>query len=67
MSEPLITREEWDKLTPFEQGLTLYLQQHLPGSELADTRCPYAPGSAEHRAFMAGEQRGVLIAQDSEE
>jgi hypothetical protein len=63
----LLTKAEWDKLTPIAQGYELYLQGAHPGSELKDVTCPYPQGSQEAREFAAGEFTAMMDAQDSEE
>jgi hypothetical protein len=63
----LLTRAEWKKLPPFQQGWALYTQASWPGSELVGESCPYGLGSRERRQFFEGEQAAVLAAQDSEE
>lgn len=63
----LISREEWQKLSPHEQGYILYMQGSWPTSELAGEQNPYEAGSAEWIAFHAGAQHATLTAQDGEE
>ena len=63
----LISREEWAKLTPFDQGFALYMQASWPTSELADAKNPYKKDTAEWTAFRDGEQRAMLDVQDGEE
>jgi ribosomal protein S27AE len=63
----LVTLREWRKLSPFQQGYTLYAQESWPRSELAGKKNPHAEGSPAWTAFRQGEQRAVQDAQDSEE
>ena len=63
----LVTMAEFEKMKPKQQGFVLYMQQAWPGSELRDIRNPYKKGTPENDEFLAGELRGVLAAQDSEE
>lgn len=63
----LVTRREWRKLSPFQQGYTLYAQSSWPGSEISGKQNPHAEGSAAWKAFRQGEQRAVQDAQDGEE
>lgn len=63
----LMTKAEWDELSPRNQGFALYWQGALPGSELKDLTCPYANGSSEQKEFAAGEFTAVIYAQDAEE
>lgn len=63
----LITKAEWDCMTPYAQGYCLYMQEEHPGSELKGLRCPYADGSLDALSFADGECAAMLEAQDSEE
>lgn len=63
----LITRAEWQTLSPFHRGYTLYMQSAWPTSELNGEKNPYGEGTAEWAAFRQGEQRAALDAQDGEE
>lgn len=63
----LVTKAEWDKFTPRDQGYSLYWQGNLPGSELKDVTCPYPTGSKEQKEFDAGELMAILDVQDGEE
>lgn len=63
----LITKSEWEKMTPRGQGYSSYWQGSLPGSELKDVLCPYPIGSDERKEYAAGEFTAMLDAQDSEE
>lgn len=63
----LLTKEQWDRLTPRGQGFSSYLQGNLPGSELKDVVCPYPQGSQQAKDYAAGEFTAMLNAQDGEE
>jgi hypothetical protein len=63
----LVTREQWDKMSPRSQGYVLYTQGGVNGSELWNASCPYPKGSKEYKDFSEGERIAVLDAQDSEE
>lgn len=63
----LISRDEWLKLSPFRQGVALYMQACWPTSKLAGAQNPYEESSAEWTAFRDGEQRAMLDVQDGEE
>jgi hypothetical protein len=63
----LITKTEWDKLSPKDQGYACYMQGALPGSELKDVTCPYPMGTQEARDFASGELNAMMDTQDSEE
>lgn len=68
MTKPrcIYTLAEWQKLPPYQQGFVLYMEgERLP--ELKGQTCPYHDGTPEHDEFMLGQQRAVLVAQDSEE
>lgn len=59
------TRAEYDRLTPFQQGLVTYLQgqwnKNVPNWNF------YRRDSKQHREFTEGEQRGVMITQDGDD
>ncbi len=63
----LVTLEAWRKLSPLQQGYTLYMQGSWPTSEIGDEKNPYEEGSAAWTAFRQGEQRAMMSAQDGEE
>jgi len=63
----LITRAEWKKLSPFDQGYVLYMQGAWPTSELAGAKNPYQKDTPDWTDFCHGERRAMLSAQDSEE
>ncbi len=60
-----MTRAEYNMLNAFQQGLVTYMQgawnPNVPNANI------YRRGSKQHREFTEGEQRGVLIAQDSDD
>lgn len=62
----LVTRAEWERMTPWEQGYALFWQAEQRGSELRGLTCPYAHGTPERAMFVRGEQAAMLDAQDSE-
>lgn len=63
----LVTKSEWEYMTPYAQGYVLYMQEEHPGSELKGLRSPYADESLDALSFADGERAAVLAAQDSEE
>ena len=63
----LITLEAWRKMTPFQQGYTLYMQGSWPTSEIENEKNPYVEGSSAWTEFKQGGERAMLHAQDSEE
>jgi hypothetical protein len=67
MNQPLITKAEYDTLSPRTQGFIQYWQGGRPGSELKGLTNPYAAISKEHKDWDAGQANAVQEAQDSEE
>lgn len=68
IAEPkLTTMAEFLKLTPRQQGYTLYMEEMWPGSELKGWKAPYPMGSTSWAQFHSGQMAGVQVAQDSEE
>lgn len=63
----LVTKQQWDKMSPTMQGYTNYLQGELPGSELKGLTNPYFSNSQESCAFEDGEREAILEVQDGEE
>lgn len=63
----LLSRVAWLKLSPSEQGFILYMQASWPTSELHGLTNPHAHGTPAWEEFQQGEQRAVLLTQDSEE
>jgi len=60
--------KQFKAMTPRQQVYYSYMQAEWPSSELKSHQSnPYPAGTAEHREFIAGQQIGVLEAQDSEE
>ena len=55
----LITKAEYDKLTPRQQGYIQYMQGEWPGSKLKYCHNSYPEGSAEYLSFIAGQMDGV--------
>lgn len=63
----LMTKVEWDRMSPKSQGYVLYLQAELPGSELKGVNNPYFPHMKQHKDFCEGERMAILEVQDAEE
>ncbi len=63
----LITKEQWNRLSPKSQGYVYYLQADIPGSELKDVTNPYFAHTKQYRDFCEGERVAVLEVQDGEE
>jgi hypothetical protein len=62
----LVTKEQWDKLSPRSQGYVCYLQGNLPGSELKGIVNPYFKHTKQHRDFYEGEYDAVIETVESE-
>lgn len=60
-----VSREEYDRLNPTQQGFLTYMQGQW--NPAVPNACPYRRGTKQHREFTEGEQRAVIVAQDSEE
>lgn len=60
-----LTRAEYRKLTPVQQGLVSYMQgawnRNVP------EKCPYKKDSKQAREWHDGQQRGVMIALDGDD
>lgn len=63
----MMTKEQWDRMSPKSQGYVLYLQEKLPGSELKGVTNPYFAHTKQHKDFCDGELQAVLEVQDGEE
>lgn len=63
----LLSRDAWQKLSPFRQGYVLYMQAEWPTSELRGERNPYARDTSAWEEFGRGEWSAMLDAQDGEE
>jgi len=59
-----VTREEFERMTPFAKGYATYMQGAW-NEDLLDVN-PYPEGTTEYRAFASGMYAGMLTAQDSE-
>ena len=60
----LITREEYNKLSPEQQGYVHYMQAAQPGSQLKGLKNPYAAGTSHHTAWKQGQAEAVQQVQD---
>lgn len=63
----LVTKGQWDNLSPKSQGYIMYMQAELPGSELKGVTNPYFTHTKQHRDFYEGEQQAVIDVMDGEE
>ena len=64
----LVALEEYEKLTPRQQGYVVYLQAELPGSGLRGHQGnPYPPGSRGATEWDRGARVACLQVQDAEE
>lgn len=59
------SRTEYDRLTPFQQGLVSYMQGAW--NDGIPEKCPYESGCRAWREWNEGQQRGVQIAQDGDD
>ena len=66
MSVRLLTKVEYDQLTPAEQGYACYMQAAQPGSEIPDVN-PYPVGSEAHTRFEKGQFLAMVFAQDGDD
>lgn len=60
-----ITRAEYNKMTPTQQGLVSYMQGAW--NKNVPERNPYRKGTKQWREWIDGQHRGVLIAQESDD
>ncbi len=63
----LVTKAEYDALSPRSQGYIAYWQGDRAGSELHGLKNPYAAGTPAHEAWNFGQTVATQNAQDSEE
>jgi hypothetical protein len=63
----LLTKAEYDKLKPYQQGYIHYMQEAHPGSELAGLPNPYSRDSKEHSQWDEGQMAAMLDVQDQED
>lgn len=59
-----VTKAQFKKLTPHDQGFVAYMQGAW-NKNISDKN-PYRRGSAKYKAFATGMWEGMLLAQDSE-
>lgn len=60
-----LTRAEYVRLNAFQQGLVSYMQ--AAWNDQIPDRCFYPRGSQAWREWHDGQQRGVMIAQESDD
>jgi hypothetical protein len=63
----LLTKDQYDKLTPRKQGYVHYVQEAQQGSELRGLTNPYAEGTKQHKEWDEGQMAAVLDVQDEED
>jgi hypothetical protein len=63
----LITKREYDRMTPQQQGYVQYWQGDQQGSELRGLENPYALDTTERARWDEGQRQACIDAQDSEE
>lgn len=66
MAEFTMTREEYDALTPRQQGYTTYVRAEWPGAVIPKTN-PHPPGSEAHREWQAGANIAYIEVLDSDD
>ena len=64
-SQRRLTRAEYNRLNPVQQGIVSYMQ----GAWNTDVpeKCPYKHGTKQASEWADGQQRGVMIAQDGDD
>lgn len=66
-TEPkLLTLEQYQALTPGQQGYAHYMQAEWPESPIPKD-CPYAKGTPESEAFGQGSFAAMLACQEMDE
>jgi hypothetical protein len=55
MKVKLMTRAEYDRVSPYTQGYAVYWEGNHPESELHGLTNPYAEGSPEYAAWNRGQ------------
>lgn len=59
-----VSRAEYGAMTPLQQGIVSYFQGYW--NKTIPEKCPYELGTRAHREWNEGQQRAVILAQDSE-
>lgn len=62
----LISKEEYDKLTPYEQGYATYMRAEYPGCYIPKVN-PYEFDSQSYIEWNNGNTQAILDVQDGEE
>ena len=65
-AEDLLTLEEYNGLSPLEQGFASYMQSSWEESNIPGKN-PYNEGTEEFEEFKDGSFRAMIVAQDFEE
>jgi hypothetical protein len=65
--DKLLTKKEYDKLTPRQQGYIHYVQEAQTGSELRGLSNPYPEGTKKYQDWDEGQMAAVLDVQDEED
>lgn len=63
----LVTKQQWDKMSPTMQGYSCYIQGEHQGSELKGLTNPYFSHTRAFREFEDGQNEAILEVQDGEE
>ena len=67
MNLKLMSKAEYDRVSPYTQGYAVYWEGDQEGSELKGLTNPYAAGTKAHDDWNRGQQAATQDAQDSEE
>jgi hypothetical protein len=61
-----MTREEYDRLTPRQQGYTTYMRAEWPGARIPKTN-PHPPRSEAHAEWDTGARRAYIEMLDADD
>ena len=61
-----VSLEDFELLTPYEQGYVVYMEAAWDESPLEDV-CPYTNSDPRKLEFIRGQIAAMLVAQDSED
>lgn len=67
MIKSLITKLEYDELTPYQQGFVIYMQAEVDGSELKGLHNPYPENTIYYDDWNRGNRWAMICAQDEED
>ncbi len=63
----LLTKAEYNKLKPFDQGYVVYMQAEWPMSELKGLGNPYPRGSRQSKQWNAGGSAAMMSVLDGDD